>query len=103
MDVFAEAREQVTRWLEESGLPDAEQDIARALLLGDRSGLEQQQRDAFARSGTMHVLAVSGLHVGLVFAVFAALLGWWGKRRGYMVLRGTIILAALWGYAGLTG
>ncbi|MCB0810185.1 MAG: ComEC/Rec2 family competence protein [Flavobacteriales bacterium] len=103
MDAFADAREQVTRWLEESGLPQAEQDVARALLLGDRSGLEQVQRDAFARSGTMHVLAVSGLHVGLVFAVVATLLGWWGNRRGLMWLRGLLILAALWGYAGLTG
>lgn len=102
-DLFSGARERVAGWLGESGLPGPEQDIARALLLGDRSGLEQEQRDAFARSGTMHVLAVSGLHVGLIFAVLAVLLGWWGNRRGPMWLRGLVILAGLWAYAGLTG
>lgn len=40
--------------------------LARALLLGERSGLEPELADRFTRTGTRHLLALSGLHVGLV-------------------------------------
>jgi competence protein ComEC len=45
--------------------------VASALLLGDRSGLTDELREAFAQSGMMHVLAISGLNVGIL-----ALLVW---------------------------
>lgn len=44
--------------------------IASALLLGDRSGLTVDDRERFAESGMMHVLAVSGLHVGILAVFF---------------------------------
>ncbi|MAG94227.1 MAG: hypothetical protein CMJ48_10805 [Planctomycetaceae bacterium] len=40
--------------------------IAKAMLLGDRSNLPEDVRRAFAESGTLHFLAVSGLHVGIL-------------------------------------
>ncbi|MEZ4354406.1 MAG: ComEC/Rec2 family competence protein [Myxococcota bacterium] len=48
--------------------------LARALVLGDRSGLSSEVRDAFRRVGLAHLLAVSGLHVGFV-ALLAGALG----------------------------
>jgi competence protein ComEC len=48
--------------------------IVRALTLGDRSGLSHDDRERFARSGLMHLLAVSGLHVMLVGMVIYGLL-----------------------------
>ncbi len=48
--------------------------VLRALLLGDRSRVTDAQRDRFAKTGLMHLLAVSGLHVFLVGMVFYALL-----------------------------
>lgn len=102
-DVFAGARERISTWLVESGLPARERALAKALLLGVRDELDQDQKTAFARSGTMHVLAVSGMHVGLIFIVFSTLLNWWGERRVPRIARGIIVLSALWGYAGLTG
>lgn len=53
---------------------DRGQAVLRALLLGDRSRLTDRQRDQFAKTGLMHLLAVSGLHVFLVGMVFYALL-----------------------------
>ncbi len=48
--------------------------VLEALVLGDRSGLEDETRRRFARTGLMHLLAVSGLHVLLVGMVFYGLL-----------------------------
>ena len=41
-------------------------EVASALLLGDRSGLTDEVRKRFVNSGSMHVLAISGLHVGIL-------------------------------------
>ena len=51
-------------------LPERAAAVAKALLLGDRRGLTREDRRRFVASGTMHLLAISGLHVGLL-AVFA--------------------------------
>ncbi|MEF8815733.1 MAG: DNA internalization-related competence protein ComEC/Rec2 [Salinibacter sp.] len=48
--------------------------VLRALLLGDRSHITDAQRDRFAKTGLMHLLAVSGLHVFLVGMVLYTLL-----------------------------
>ena len=48
--------------------------VLRALLLGDRSRVTDAQRDRFAKTGLMHLLAVSGLHVFLVGMVLFVLL-----------------------------
>jgi ComEC/Rec2-related protein len=47
--------------------------VLSALSLGWKGDLDARTRDAFARSGTLHVLAVSGLHVGLVFLMLQSL------------------------------
>ncbi len=64
-------------------LSGSEAALLAGLLLGDRSGLPEQTRTAFVDSGVMHVLAVSGLHVGIVVGIIWLLLsilgvrGWW--------------------------
>ena len=60
--------------------------VLSALLLGDRSGLSDDERQLLRRTGTAHLLAISGLHVGMV-AAFCLLLGGalgrlWGMLRG---------------------
>lgn len=49
-----------------SGPPAA---FVKGVLLGDRSGISPQMAESFARTGTAHVLAISGLHVGLIAAI----------------------------------
>ncbi len=59
--------------------------VLLALLLADRSGIESDALDTFRQTGLMHLLAVSGLHVGLVglalYALLKPLLGRLGFRR----------------------
>lgn len=102
-DLFLPARERVTHWLHDTGLPKRERAIVKALVLGSRDELDDSQRNAFARSGTMHVLAVSGMHVGLIYGIFAYLLGWMGAKPRARLIRGLLLVLLLWCYAGLTG
>lgn len=85
------------------GLPQREQALCEAMAAGERSGLTRELREAYARSGTAHLLAVSGLHVGIVFLFVNALL-WWlpALRRGHLLRNGTAI-ALIWLYASTTG
>jgi competence protein ComEC len=50
--------------------------VMKALLLGDKSGLTPALRGIFNRSGTSHLLAISGLHVGIVAGVSFFILRW---------------------------
>ena len=50
--------------------------VVRAMTAGDRSGLTPELRTAYSRSGLSHLLAVSGLHTGIVFVLINLLL-WW--------------------------
>jgi competence protein ComEC len=61
-------------------LPQAEQGVLRALLLADRSRIPVGIQDDFSATGTAHLLAISGLHVGMV-AAWAFFLTWWLLTR----------------------
>ncbi|HOL19525.1 MAG TPA: DNA internalization-related competence protein ComEC/Rec2 [Candidatus Hydrogenedens sp.] len=47
--------------------PSSTVDIAHAIWLGDRSGLSFEEKQQFVRTGTIHILAISGLHIGLLY------------------------------------
>lgn len=78
-----------------------EQDFAviAAMAMGDKSALNQETKEAYSISGTSHILAVSGLHIGIIFQLIILLLG--GKRRSKL----TIILSTtiVWVYVIFIG
>ena len=84
------------------GLPAASSaaDLNRAILLGERARLDRASRDAFVAAGTIHVFAISGLHVMLVadVIVFALVLAGCPVR-----VAGLALAPLLWGYVALTG
>lgn len=102
-DLFEPARQHITAWLAASGLGHRESALVKALVLGLRDELDNEQKNAFVKSGTVHVLAVSGTHVGFIYALLVFMFGWWGGGGRARLWRGVVILLALWGYAGLTG
>lgn len=83
-------------------IPESKQ-IAQALLLGEKDGLDRELRKAYAETGTMHILAVSGLHVGIIYSILLfPLRGVNPKSKIRKVyLFGVMIL--IWLYALLTG
>lgn len=77
--------------------------VCRAMVAGDRSGITPGLRTAWSRSGLSHLLAVSGLHTGIVFALVNLML-WWLPllRRGHLV-RNLLATAAIWLYVAAAG
>ena len=78
-----------------------EQDYAviAAMALGDKSALDSNTRNSYSISGASHILAVSGLHVGIIFQLFIFLLG----GRKYSVYTIILSLISIWTYVFLIG
>lgn len=91
--------QQVTRWLfrqrwaYQERLGSQAAAIVSGLLFGDTTAMTEADYDAFRRNGTAHVLAVSGLHIGILYQLWEKIAGKqarWGKT--------TVLLFLLWGY-----
>ena len=68
MALSLRARERIGGIIENI-FPEDVQGIVRALVLGDRSELDEEEYEAYRRSGVAHLLALSGLHVGVFFTL----------------------------------
>lgn len=76
--------------------------VGVALLLGDKQLLSNEVRSSFSNAGAMHVLAVSGLHVGIILFILTYVLG----RFTRFISKTNAILSSIviiWIYAGVTG
>ncbi|TJZ50822.1 ComEC family competence protein [Sphingobacterium olei] len=82
---------------------DEAYNVAIALIFGSRSQLDATTLEAFTNTGTIHVLSVSGLHVGLVFGLLTFCLGWIDRFPFGRAIRCSIILLCVWAYVILTG
>ncbi len=74
-----------------------------ALTIGYKNFLTDDLKESFRKSGTSHILAVSGLHVGIVFIIFSTIFSFFGKRGNMFQIRQLLIILALWFYAFITG
>jgi competence protein ComEC len=77
--------------------------IAKALVLGIKDDLDSETQRAYASAGAMHVLAVSGLHVGIIYGIILFLIGKWKDHQQRRWLFLIISLSVLWFYAMITG
>jgi competence protein ComEC len=76
--------------------------VAKAIILGDKSMLDSETKNSFSATGAMHVLAVSGLHIGLILQILMEVAKFFSRfiSRKRAVLS---ILILLWIYSILTG
>ncbi|WP_341902201.1 ComEC/Rec2 family competence protein [Fluviicola taffensis] len=85
-----------------SWLPESVSGIGVALLLGNKADIDQEVLDSFSNTGAMHVLAVSGLHVGIILIIFQYILGffsrWISKKQAILF---SVVL--IWGFGLLSG
>ncbi len=85
----------------EQSLPPTEAALARALLLGLRGQLPDPVVENFRQSGTSHLLAISGLHLGILLMMTVGLLHWaLGRHTPIPIL---LALAAVWLYVLVSG
>ena len=92
-----------------AGLEDDELATVGALTLGYKEDLDPDLKHHFQASGAAHVLAVSGLHTGIIYGLILWLLTLGGRFKPLYEHRlqrcaiSSVIIAAMWGYAWLTG
>ncbi|MCQ2153886.1 MAG: ComEC/Rec2 family competence protein [Bacteroidales bacterium] len=96
--------ERLRRAIYGCGLEGAETPaLLAALLTGDRSGLSRSTVAAFRASGAAHILALSGLHLGVLYVVISKICGTLGRSRAAGVVRSVLCSGACLWYALATG
>lgn len=94
----ARLRQSVARRLDT--LFGAQAGVVKGMLLGDKSGLTDDETENFQKAGVSHILAVSGLHISFVAALAALLLA---RSRLGRRTRCALLLGCLWGYCAMVG
>lgn len=97
-------RERIVSLYRKLGFDGDELAVLSALTVGDKTELSESVRESYSVSGVSHVLALSGLHIGLLYALMffcmkpVADRGFWGR-----CLRSFLLLILLWSFAFLVG
>ncbi len=96
-------RDYLLNELKKNGLQGDEYAVASAILLGYDEELPRYLRKGYVASGTMHVLCVSGLHVGIIYLIFNFILGFILVKKSNENIKIVLLLAIVWFYAMITG
>ncbi len=96
-------RENAMNTLLEHDVRDREFAVLSALLLGYREYIDDDLRREFAGAGAMHILCVSGLHVGIIYLILNSLFSFFNKIKYGKTIKTIIIIILIWFYATLTG
>ena len=96
-------RNQLIKKLNNSALTPNEIEIVKALILGQKKDINKQLYSDYAAAGAIHVLAVSGLHVGIIYFILITLLRPLKRLFKHELIISIIIVISLWGFAFLTG
>lgn len=77
--------------------------VVSAMLTGYRADLSADMMQAYSKAGVIHIMSVSGLHVGVIYIMISSLLGLfaWLKRKKW--LRVIVVLLLIWFYSMITG
>ncbi|MHC1776265.1 MAG: ComEC/Rec2 family competence protein [Lentimicrobium sp.] len=97
------ARNRLLTIMQRYGITGREYAVAAALLIGYDDLLDATQRREYSGAGVVHVLCVSGLHVGIVFLIADSLFFFLRKRKKAAWLRPLLIITFIWVYALITG
>lgn len=96
-------RQKILDFYKSLGFDDTEYAIISALTIGYQNALSDDIKQAFRTTGTVHVLSVSGLHVGIIYLMIASLLGFIKKTSRFYRIKPALIILLLWIYAFLAG
>lgn len=96
---FLEHRHRLLQRYRQADIGDDEYAVLAAMTLGDKSALTAQLRETYSVTGASHVLALSGMHLGMVYM----LLSWLTLGRRRFWLSQVVIVMSIWAFAFLTG
>jgi competence protein ComEC len=81
----------------------AEQSVAEALLIGYKEDLDRTMVQSYSNTGVVHIIAISGLHLAMIYGMLIQLLQPIGHKKWNNHIRTIIILLVLWGFSFITG
>lgn len=102
-NILDKARAATTNAIIDSGVGSDASAFLTAVIVGDNSYLQPDTDEAFRTSGLAHLLALSGLHVGIIIMFITVCLSWMRPSRyGYRIFY-ILIIAASFAYAAFAG
>ena len=96
---FLEWRSVLLEKYHEWGVGDEAYGVVAAMTLGDKKAIDKDTKETYRVAGASHILALSGLHLMIIYSVITLLVGWMRFR----LLSQVIIVLAIWAFALLTG
>jgi competence protein ComEC len=97
------SREKVVAILRKNIPGEKERGLAEALLIGYKDDLDQKLVQSYTNTGVVHIIAISGLHLGLIYWLLALLLKPLKNRKKIKWLRPVLIITGLWLFSLLAG
>ena len=85
--------------LQSSGLSDDQYAVVAAMALGDKSTLTKELKDTYSKTGASHVLALSGLHLGIIYALLSMLV----VGRRWQTITQVAIILSIWAFVFMVG
>lgn len=98
--VFLSLRHQLLERYQLMGAADDSYGVLAAMTLGDKSALTRELRDVYSVTGAGHVLALSGLHLGILYILLSRILF---TRRRHRVWSQAVLVVAIWAFVMLVG
>jgi len=89
--------------LDKNNIKGQEYAVISAVLLGQTDKIDPDLYRTYINSGAVHVLAVSGMHVGIIFLTLNTLLSFFDKMKNGRIIKGILLIVVIWFYALLTG
>ncbi|SHF77877.1 competence protein ComEC [Salegentibacter echinorum] len=96
-------RNKIIEKLKQESFSKTELGIIQALLLGKRQDISKELRDSYAAAGVIHILAVSGLHVGIILLLLSWVLKPLEHFKNGRYIKTTLLILLMWGFALLAG
>ncbi|MCL6267685.1 ComEC/Rec2 family competence protein [Flagellimonas myxillae] len=96
-------REHIISKLKQKAFGEEELAVIQALLLGQREDISEETYSDYKNAGAVHILAVSGLHVGIFLLLFQFLLSPLERLPKGKTLKLVVVVLLLWAYAFIAG
>ncbi len=96
-------RERVVRLYEQLGPDTNSVALLSALTVGEKRDFPRELKESYTAAGASHVLALSGLHLGILYLLLTILLPLRGRRRVVVVVRELLVVSVLWCFVFVAG
>ncbi len=97
------ARNNLISLLSDSGLKDQPLAMIQALLLGQRDSIDPEVTRSFRDAGVIHILALSGMHVGIILLLLQNVTGWMKRFKYGAAVQTVFLISCLIAFGFLTG